>query len=196
MKRVAIFFKATLIRGIVFMLPLLVMLVVIDKALDKLKELATPLADVLPYHSLFGIGKAYWAVFLILIFLGLIMGLIAQIQIAAAASNWLEDNLLNRLPGYTFMKQMGESMIGANDTSAYKVVMLDIENSWQLAYLVEEIDDTMIAVYVPSVPSALDGDLFYVPKSRIKETSISYKDSIKLLHSQGRGSKKIMKGVF
>lgn len=196
MKKIVIFFKETLVRGIVFTVPLLVILIVIDKALDKLKELAIPIADVLPYHSLFGIGRAYWAVFLIFLFFGLFMGLIARFQIAAAASNWLEDNLLDRLPGYAFMKQMGESLIGANDISTYKVVLLDIEASWQLAYLVEEIDDTMVAVYVPSVPSVVDGDLFYVPKTRIKETSISYRDSIKLLHSQGRGSKKFLQGVF
>lgn len=196
MKKILVVLKKTLLRGIVFTVPILVVIIVFEKAFEKLQEIANPIADLLPYHSVFGIGKAYWAVLLILIIVGLCMGFIARFKVAMDSINWLEDNLLNRVPGYSFMKQMGESMIGADDTSAYKVVLLDIEESWQLAYLVEEIDDTMVAVYVPSVPSALDGDLFYVPKSRIKETSISYKDSIRILHCQGRGSKKIMKGVF
>ncbi|WP_018344767.1 DUF502 domain-containing protein [Cytophaga aurantiaca] len=196
MKKILIILKNTLLRGIVFTVPILVVVIVLEQVFEKLQQIANPIADLLPYHSLFGIGKAYWAVFLILILVGLLMGLVARLKVAMNSVIWLEDNLLNRLPGYTFMKQMGESMIGANDTSAYKVVLLDIEDSWQLAYLVEELDGNMIAVYVPSVPSALDGDLFYVPKSRIKETFISYKDSIRLLHCQGRGSKKIMKGVF
>lgn len=196
MKKILVALKNTLLRGIVFTVPILVLVIIFEKAFEKLQEIANPIADLLPYHSVFGIGKAYWAVLLILIFVGLCMGVIARLKVAMDSINWLEDNLLNRVPGYSFMKQMGESMIGADDTSSYKVVLLDIENSWQLAYLVEEIDENMVAVYVPSVPSALDGDLFYVPKARIKQTSISYKDSIRILHSQGRGSKKVLKGVF
>jgi len=196
MKKILVALKNTLLRGIVFTVPILVLVIVFEKALDKLQQVANPIADVLPYHSVFGIGKAYWAVFLILVFVGLFMGLIARLKIAESFLSWIEDNVLNRVPGYTFMKQMGESMIGANDASAYKVVLLDIENSWQLAYLVEEVDDTIVAIYVPSVPGAMDGDLFYVPKTRIKETTISYKESIQLLHGQGRGSKKILKGLF
>ena len=196
MKSIYTAFKNTLVRGILFIGPFLVLAIIIESAYEKLEEIAGPIADLFPYHSIFGIGKAYWAVFLILIIIGLIMGVVARVKIAKISLSWLEDNLLNRVPGYGFMKQMGESMIGAADSSVYKVVLLDIEESWQLAYLVEEIDDNMIAVYVPSVPSVLDGDLFFVPKNRIKETSITYNESIKLLHCQGRGSKKLLKGVF
>ncbi|MGN6647694.1 MAG: DUF502 domain-containing protein [Cytophaga sp.] len=194
MKKILVAFKETLIRGIVFMVPLMVILILIDKVLDKLKELAIPIADMLPYHSLFGIGRAYWAVFLILLALGLFMGLIARLRIAAKISNWLEDHLLHRLPGYGFMKHMGESMIGADKGSAYKVVLLKNEDSLQLAYAIEEVTDDLVAVYVPSVPNAFEGELLYVSKERIKETAISYKDSIKLIHCQGRGSKKILSG--
>jgi uncharacterized membrane protein len=196
MKKIITVIKNTLIRGIVFTVPLLVLVIVIEKAFDKLQQIANPIADALPYHSLFGIGKAYWAVFLILIVVGLLMGVIARLKIAADIISWLEDNLLNRIPGYSFTKQMGISLIGSDTTTAYKVVLFSIEDCWQLAYLVEEIDENMIAVYVPSVPGGLDGDLFYTSKERIKETSISYKDSIKLLHCQGRGSKKILQGIF
>lgn len=51
-----------------------------------------------------------------------------------------------------------------------------------------------VLLYVPSVPNPFEGDLICVSNERIKDTTISYKDSIKLMHSQGRGSKKILSG--
>jgi len=196
MKKIINLFQQTLIRGILFLVPILVVLVVIDRALDKLKELANPIADILPYHSVFGVGKAYWAVLLILLFVGIVMGIIARFAVATKFSNWIEHKLLYRIPGYSFMKQMGESMIGVDDKKVFRVVLLSIEEFWQLAYLIEEINDTMVAVYVPSVPNPQEGDLFYVSKERIKETTISYKDSMRIINCQGRGSARFLKDLI
>jgi len=196
MKKFLDVLKHTLIRGILFLGPILVALVVIDRAVDKLKELIAPIADVLPYHSVFGIGKAYWAALLVLLAIGFVMGLIARIALAAKFLTWLENTFLNRIPGYIFMKQMGESMIGAKDATVYKVVLLAIEESWQLAYLIEVINERMVAVYVPGVPNPQEGDLFYVSKDRIKETAISYKDSIRIINCQGRGSATFLKDLI
>jgi uncharacterized membrane protein len=189
-------FKKTLFQGILFLGPILIALVLADKIFEKFIHIITPIADFLPFHSILGVGKAYWAAILLLVTISLLMGLIANMKLAQRFLEWLENNVLMLLPGYMFMKQMRESIFAEDSINAYKVILVQAEEGWQLAYLIEEIDENNAAVFIPDVPNPSEGNLLYMSKEKIKEVNISYKESLKILKRHGVGSAAYLKGVL
>jgi len=189
-------FKKTLFRGILFLGPILIALVLADKIFEKFIHIITPIANLLPFHAVLGVGKAYWAAILLLVTTGLLMGLVANLKLAQRFLQWLESNVLMLLPGYMFMKQMRESIFAEDSINAYKVILVQAEEGWQLAYLIEEIDENNVAVFIPDVPNPSEGNLLYMSKEKIKEVNISYKESLKILRRHGGGSAAYLKGIM
>jgi uncharacterized membrane protein len=192
-KFVSVLWK-TLMNGIVFLIPIIVFIVVIDKAVTFLMDLSGPIADVLPYKSFFGLDKDYWAGLLVLIAIAFLAGIIASAKHAVKLKNWLEENILCYVPGYMFMKISGEQMVGYREEKSYEVVMVRFDEYSQLGYLIEEIDELVVAVYVPDAPDPMDGELFYINRDRITPMDISYTKTQSFIKKLGLGSGKYLKG--
>lgn len=184
----------TLMNGIVFLIPIIVFIIVIDRAATLLMDLASPIAEVLPYKSFIGLDKDYWAGLLVLIAIAFFAGIIASAKHAVRLKNWLEENILSYVPGYMFMKLTGEQMMGYREEKSYAVVMVRFDEYSQLGYLIEEIDELVVAVYVPDAPDPMDGELLFMNKDRITPVDVSYTKAQSLIKKLGVGSGKYLKG--
>lgn len=177
-----------------FMVPVIVLIILIDKGVILLMDLSSPIADVLPYSSFVGLDKDYWAGLLVLIALAFISGIIATAKHAVKIKNWLEDNIMSYVPGYMYIKMTGEQMIGYREDKSYQVVLVRMDEATQLAYLIEEIDDKNVAIYVPDAPDPMLGELLFVHKDRVTPIDISYSKAQSFIKKLGAGSAPYLKG--
>jgi uncharacterized membrane protein len=155
-----------------------------------------PLTENWQHKTLLGMEVPWLLIFIILILIFYLAGLLASTGIAKKIINWIEESLLGNIPGYTFRKKAGESLIGFDMEKSYPIVMVDIEGAWQIGFLIEHVDENYKAVYVPGVPSPWSGSLYFVTNEIIKEVDITYKEALTMIRNLGAGSGKHLKGIF
>ena len=192
MKSVLGRFQDTVVRGVFLLAPLMVFGMLVAKALGMLRRVVEPFAG--PTPSLAGVPTALLIAVLTLLVLCFLAGLAAGTRWASAIIRWMESTVLMRIPGYAYMKGMGETVAGVQGGSAYEPVLARIEDSWQLGFIVETIEPGQYAVYVPGAPSPWSGAVYFMAESRIKRVEMRIGDVQGCMKRLGIGSGALLRG--
>lgn len=194
MKNITSFIKTTLIGGLFLVIPLVLLVLIIGKILDILRKLAAPIADKIPLEAIGGITTSRIFALLVLLLLCFIAGLFAKTKTANNIKNWIEAKILSHIPGYGLFKGLTEYAAGLDSEHLKDVVLVDIEEVWQIGFLMDEIDDELSSVYIPGAPNPMSGDVFFVKKERLKKLDLPELSAMKIYKKLGLDSKKILSG--
>ena len=117
MKVLAEFTKTTLIGGVLVILPIYVAVLLLAKAVNGLLALLTPVTAQLPA----GVQFRQVAAILLLLLVCFVVGLVVRTGPGLRAKNAFEQAVLERLPGYTFLRGLAKRLTGRRrgaDTAA------------------------------------------------------------------------------
>lgn len=183
--------KATITGGLLFLVPLVLLFIVADKAFKLSQKIITPIIKRLP-----GTSIALQEIFAVILILAVcfIAGLIANKKNAKKLVGKIENGILSHVPGYMFIKKIGEGMVGIEDTEELKVVLVKVDDAWQLAFMIEQIDENLFTVFVPDAPSPWSGSVYHIEKDRMRFTDITQKEAMNCLRKLGYGSANFLKG--
>jgi uncharacterized membrane protein len=184
--------RATLVGGLLYLLPIVVLLVILGKAIELMRGITAPLVRAIEDV---GLGHIFTPqVVAIVVLLGLCMaaGLFAQTRIAKQFGELLEGKILSNLPGYSFYKSLGNSLAGVAPEGVRAVVMASIEDAWQIAMVMDELEDGLLAVYVPDVPSGGSGALYFMTPDRVRPLNVPIPAAMSALRRMGIGSRQIL----
>ena len=92
------------------------------------------------------------------------------------------------------MKSMGESFAGIDIDQGYETVLARFDDGWQIAFMVERIEDGHVAVFIPGAPSPWSGSVFLMTEDRIKPLNIPNKSVLKCIQRLGKGSNSLVQG--
>jgi len=193
MKKIFDFVKTMVIGGVLFFIPLIILIVILQKAFQIAAALVMPIIKLLNVTHIFGIGVEIIVAIAIILFILYLGGLISKTSRAKKAVKKIEDALLSKVPGYDMIKNMGESFVGFEGNTSISTVLARIEDAWQYGFLIEEIEGEQYAVYVPGAPNPMSGSVYILEKARIKKTNIPLQAAMKSLRGLGIGSNELLK---
>jgi len=193
MKKIFDFVKTMVIGGVLFFIPLIILIVILQKAFQISAALVMPIIKLLNVTHIFGIGVEIIVAIAIILFILYLGGLISKTSRAKKAVKKIEDALLSKVPGYDMIKNMGESFVGFEGNTSISTVLARIEDAWQYGFLIEEIEGEQYAVYVPGAPNPMSGSVYILEKDRIKKTNIPLQAAMKSLRGLGIGSNELLK---
>ena len=193
MKSILKIIKATFLGGILFLAPLVVLLIILEKGYGIIQKVTLPLVNYLPRVHVLGIALQEIVGIIILIFICFIAGLLARTSGAKKMIHKLENGILSFVPGYSFMKNMNENIMGLESKENLKVILVPTDAGWQFAFLIEQIDDNNFAVFVPDAPNPWSGSVVFTEKKDIKEIEITQKQALACIRKLGYGSKDLLK---
>ena len=193
MKKIFDFVKTMVIGGVLFFIPLIILIVILQKAFQIAAALVMPIIKLLNVTHIFGIGVEIIVAIAIILFILYLGGLISKTSRAKKAVKKIEDALLSKVPGYDMIKNMGESFVGFEGNTSISTVLARIEDAWQYGFLIEEIEGEQYAVYVPGAPNPMSGSVYILEKDRIKKTNIPLQAAMKSLRGLGIGSNELLK---
>ena len=193
MKKIFDFVKTMVIGGVLFFIPLIILIVILQKAFQIAAVLVMPIIKLLNVTHIFGIGVEIIVAIAIILFILYLGGLISKTSRAKNAVKKIEDALLSKVPGYDMIKNMGESFVGFEGNTSISTVLARIEDAWQYGFLIEEIEGEQYAVYVPGAPNPMSGSVYILEKDRIKKTNIPLQAAMKSLRGLGIGSNELLK---
>jgi uncharacterized membrane protein len=192
LKKITTIIKPILIGGLFFLVPVGLLVVILGKVFTLTARLFDPLLK--PFHNIDVAGVAVKQIvgFFILLLICLAAGLLARTAIAKRFLRWLEDSVLRHVPGYLFLKHMGENVAGL-EKQDMKIVLARVDDGWQISFLIEQIDDNMYTVFVPNAPSVMSGSVYHVEKDRIMWVDMTRKQAVNCIRQLGIGSASILK---
>jgi len=194
MKRLLNFLRITIVGGVLFLAPIILIIIILGKAHKLALKLVRPLAEHLPFEPPFGFEAPWFlAAFLLLVFC-LLAGLLAKTVWARKMIHWLEASLLSALPGYSFMKTVGEEYAGESPSDKMQSILVRLDDSYLIGFKVEELSSGHTAVFIPGAPRPWNGDIMIVENDRIIFLSTSSKVAVNCLSQMGQGIGNLVKG--
>ena len=113
MKAISHFLRITVLGGVLFLTPIVVLAFILGKAFDLARRGLKPMATIIPDRFVSGVTmEAILAIVLIAI-LCFLAGLFARTRPAQRIMAELESSVLSKVPAYEYLKQAGASVHGA-----------------------------------------------------------------------------------
>lgn len=193
MKSVLKIIKATFLGGILFLAPLILLLVLLEKGFSIIQKITKPIINHFPKVEVLGLAMEEIVAIFIIAFICFTAGLVSKTDPAQKLIHKLENGILSFVPGYSFMKNMNENIMGFESSQDLKVILVPTDAGTQFAFLIEEINENKFAVFIPDAPNPWSGSVVFVEKKDITEVEISQKEALACIRKLGYGSAALLK---
>jgi uncharacterized membrane protein len=184
MRTLAEFIKTTLIGGVLVILPIYVVVLLLAKAINGLLALLAPITAQVPAAVQF---RQIVAI-LLLVAICFVIGLIVRTGPGLRAKNAFERAVLEKLPGYTFLRGLAKRLTGDSEERTMEPCLAEIEEALVPAFIVEELEDGQYTVLVPSAPTPMAGSIYILPPERVHPVDISFTKAISVFSKWGTGA--------
>src|SRR5208283_4444832 len=188
MKTIAQFVRTTMVGGIFFLAPIVVLIVILAKAFDYAKKGLNAVLVHVPAAAELSAGAATALSITIVLLVCLLAGLAAHTVIAERLVNALESSVLSKIPGYDYLKQESASALGVAEIAELPVVFVPMEGGWQLGVRTEALSNDLISVFVPGAPNPHSGSVFFFSADNVRPAGVKLAAALNCLRRCGAGA--------
>lgn len=178
------FTKTTVIGGVLVILPVYVTVLLLAKALKGLLALLSPVTAQIPV----GIQFRQITAILLLVAACFVVGLMVRTGPGLRAKNAFEQAVLEKLPGYTFLRGLAGRLTGHSKELTLQPALVEIEEALVPALIVERLEDGSFTVLVPSAPTPMAGSLYILPPERVHPVDLPFTTAISVFSKWGTGA--------
>jgi len=202
MRRIKKFFKNIMIGGLGVILPVflicLVFYWIFDLTSDFLRPVGEligetgildPLAKTLHINGYEVILAQVLAVILILA-VCFVLGLIVSTRIGKFFHKFIESGILMKVPGYRVIREVLDQFFNPQDVPFSSVVLARPYNDEVMltGFVTDSKDADYITVFIPTGPNPTSGNIFHIPKERVKKIDTPVDVALKSVIGCGAGS--------
>jgi len=188
MKRIAQFVRTTIVGGIFFLAPIVVLIVILAKAFDYAKKGLNALLVHIPAASDLSASAATALAVAIIALICFLAGLAARSVTAHRVIDTLESSVLSKIPGYGYLKQESASALGVAEIAELPVVFVPMEGGWQLGVRTEALSNGLISVFVPGAPNPHSGSVFFFSADNVRPAGVKMAAALNCLRRCGAGT--------
>ena len=183
--------KTTIIGGLIFLVPIIIVVAILGKAFELMIKVAKPLSEWIPLDSIGGVALANILAVLAILLCCLIAGIIAKGDTAKHILKSVESKLLVAIPGYTFVKGVTDSLDSSEEAAkAFVPVIAKFDDNAQIGFEIERTEKGNVVVYLPGAPNPWSGSVVYLNADRVELLDMTVPDAINNIRHLGRGSAK------
>jgi len=183
------FIKTTAIGGLIFLIPIVVLVMILKKAYGIMMMVAVPLDKLIPIEAVGGVALVNILAVICVFVACFFAGLVAKSKFGKNVFNMIDAKLVLFFPGYSYVKSLTSPLAGETaEGKTLKPVIAKLDDQSQIAFEVERADDGTVVVYVPGAPDSRSGNVVYLPEDRVEPLDITFADVTKAWRQFGRGS--------
>ena len=187
------FVKTTVAGGFFVILPIAVVALLLGQVLSALDGLMGPLAESLPVEKVGGVEVAFLLSLLAVAGLCFAAGLVLRTGLGAKSNAWFERVVLERVPGYTMVRNLTGRFTGAGESSV-ALARLQAGDALALVFVVEHTDDGHVVVFQPLAPTPTVGMLHVVPRQDVRVLEVSMATGVNCVMQWGVGTAEMLAG--
>ena len=182
------FFTTRVIGGLFVVVPVYLAVLLLLKGMKSVGNLVRPFAALLPDWVP---AQGLFSLFLMLA-ICFLAGVIVRTRSGRAVRERMEVVFFERLPGYGLLRSLTQQLAGNSDGEAWRPAMVEIEEALVPAFIIEELDDGRLTVFVPSVPTPLAGSVYVLSRERVHFLDVPFTQAITSIARWGSGSKDLV----
>lgn len=186
MKSFTTFLRATISGGILFLLPVVLVIMMLGKAHQIMVKISGPLANLLP-DRLLGLDGSMILAVILLVFICFFAGLLIRSKKVKQQMGRLEDTLFVYIPGYLLLKSIAADTVGESEATAFKPVIIKDGDAWKIGFLVEE-KAGFSTVFIADAPRHDAGEVLIFPSELVKRINVPNNKVIQSLKNYGKGA--------
>lgn len=182
------FVRTTLVGGVIFLLPMLLIGVLLRHGLRLAERVAQPVMGLFPERIGDRVAVADVAAVAVLLAVAFAAGIVARTSAGRHVMRWFENSLIGSLPQFNFVRGIAESI---GETQTIEVVLVPTDAGWNLAFVVEPSPGPWVAVFVPGAPEWTSGAVVWAHIDNIRPADVSFAHAVLVLRKLGAGSASI-----
>ena len=157
------FLRRTVLGGLFVVLPVVLILIALQKLDASIRTFMEPFAAALPFGTRV---PALWAL-LALVLLSIVAGLILQLPVVRKGYTSVTDWLAGRSSAFGFLRGFEKSVLEKTGNKPLRAALAELDAGLVPAIVVEELADGRYVVFVPSVPSPSQGSVHIFARERV-----------------------------
>lgn len=188
------FFRATALGGLLFLLPMAVVIGLLGYVYSFVVVIYEPLEAWIPVKTAAGIAMLFGIAVFVLVFACFVAGLMAHRAIGRQISGLIEKYLTTFFPKYAIYKDLLAGNIGGTrDVPSLTPVLVVTPESKRIAFESDRLPDGSAVVFFPGAPDTWIGHVGVVAADSVEPLDIPFNDVVGLLEQLGRGSQAYFK---
>ncbi len=188
MKYAREFIWNTVVGGLFIVVPVYLAVLLLLKGMKSVGALVRPIAvlipDWLPAEGLLSLAAVLLFCFLV--------GVAVRTPVGRAVRERVEVVFFERLPGYGLLRSLTQRLAGDEEEQAWQPALIEIEDALVPGFIIEELDDGRLTVFVPSVPTPLAGAVYVLARERVHVLDVPFTQAISSVSRWGAGSKDLV----
>jgi len=188
MKHFLAFLKATLLGGVIFVLPAWLTVLLVLKALGHLEIFVKPISKHLPE----AIGHPRVIAIVLLVGLCFAVGLAIQTALGERIKRTVERLVLDKVPGYTTLHGFAARLADSDESASFQPALIEIEEALVPGFIVEQHSGNRSTVFVPSVPTPMAGAVYIIDNRRVHPLDLPAVAVMQCISKWGGGSDKLL----
>ncbi|MEZ6128552.1 MAG: hypothetical protein R3C59_07700 [Planctomycetaceae bacterium] len=183
------FFRATALGGVLFILPLAVVIGLLGYVYSFAIVLYEPLQEWIPLDSAAAVGILFVAAVSALLLICFAAGLMAHRAIGRRVAQFIEKYLTTFFPKYAIYKDLLAGNIGGTrDVPSLKPVLVRTPECRRIAFESARLSDQSAVIFFPGAPDPWIGSVGIVAAADVEPLNLPFNDVVGLLEQLGRGS--------
>ena len=191
MKSLGEFVTKALVSGFLVAVPVYLAILLLLKAMKSLAGLVRPLAVLRPAGLPTEAAEVGLAL-LIVLSVCFALGVAVLTEPGRAAAERIQRSVLAKIPGYELVRSLTQQLAGQGRENAWRPALAEIEDALVPAFIIEEIQDGLYTVFVPSVPSPVVGSVYILRRERVHLVNASFAQTFLALSRWGSGAKDLV----
>ena len=182
-------FRRITLTGLIFLVPVYVVVVIAKQAWTSLNSMGTTLAKMFGLTAILGVGAPTVLSVVLLVLLCFACGLIAHVSMVATFRSRIDGLLSTYIPGYAKHRVMVEEKLeGKVPTLPYASALIKQQDFWRPVFVVKQDADGNCVVFAPDVPDTSTGAILLARRPDVMMLpSLSANDLDALLKKGGAG---------
>jgi uncharacterized membrane protein len=184
--------KSALVTGLIIVLPAWLALLLLLQLLLKLGVLVKPIAAQMPD----GINHPQLVAAAVFILICLAVGLLVHTAVGRIIGRTLGENVFNRVPGYQPLRNIARQFSDMNANDGFKPALIEVEDGCLApAFLIDDHENGLSTVFMPSVPTPMAGSIFIMPSGRVHPIDVPVTTMMACISKWGSGSAELLSAL-
>ena len=190
------FLKTTAIGGLIFLLPVAVILGLLGYVYNVVLVIYEPLKEYLPVGSVGGTTLLFLMAVGILVMLCFFCGLAARRAIARKFSQTVEKHLVMVFPKYAIYKDILAGNFGGDAHGPSLIpVTIQFDDAIRIGYEAGRTERGLVIVYLPGSPDPWMGSVVLVEPGQIQSLDVDFGETSAICERLGRNSVRLLASV-
>jgi len=182
------FIKTTALGGIIFLIPVIILVAVFTKGYQLVSKIVAPLLAIVPVDRIFGIVILDLLILALGVLICFLAGLAAKSSVAIRLVTSIESKFLSKVPAYDVEKTKLASRIRFQEGKETQPVLVRFDDQWQIGFEVDNIAGDKVAVFLPGAPDPWSGSVSIVTEDRIMHLDSKLTATLGIFKNLGKGA--------